>query len=266
MTSSSSSSNRNPKILRELIQNVSSQQAHLEISEMSGATNSASSTPKVSVVATSNSARRASPSVPELDETIKNLRNLSAEDKTEVGLLKSRIEEQSRLIMILKQRGDDYITKNMSLERQNQELAEQKEKLHDDLKLALSNFASLNENFKYLSENHEALIRIKDEYKDRVKVLEAENNQISKRLQEKKFTSEIDDEEKKLLTKSLNDAKYELTSALEKNNRLENELDRVQVVANQQEVDLKITTRELESLRKTNKDINEKFNGNRISG
>jgi hypothetical protein len=35
-----------------------------------------------------------------LDETFKNLRNLTIEEKTEVGMLKSRIDEQSRLIMV----------------------------------------------------------------------------------------------------------------------------------------------------------------------
>ena len=35
-----------------------------------------------------------------LDESFRNLRNISSEDKTEMGMLKSRIEEQSRLIMV----------------------------------------------------------------------------------------------------------------------------------------------------------------------
>ena len=38
---------------------------------------------------------------------LKHCKNLPASDKTEVGLLKSRIDEQSNLIMILKTRADD---------------------------------------------------------------------------------------------------------------------------------------------------------------
>lgn len=46
--------------------------------------------------------------------------------KHEYEILQARIEEQSRLIMYYKQRGDDYLRKNQSLEKLNLYLTEQK--------------------------------------------------------------------------------------------------------------------------------------------
>lgn len=46
--------------------------------------------------------------------------------RTEYEVMLARLEEQSRLIMYYKQRGDDYLLKNQSLEKLNLYLAEQK--------------------------------------------------------------------------------------------------------------------------------------------
>ena len=46
--------------------------------------------------------------------------------KTELEVMNSRLEEQARLIMYYKQRGDDYMHKCSNLERLNQYLVEQK--------------------------------------------------------------------------------------------------------------------------------------------
>lgn len=129
-------SNRNPKSLREFIE-----KSKLDIDEI-------------------NLSNRN-----EFDETLKNLKNISQEEKSELGMLKSRVEEQSRLIMILKQRGDDYIRKNATLEKINQELLEQKQELQAEVEQLNQKYKSLLDKFDYLANNHQELIKIKDEYK-----------------------------------------------------------------------------------------------------
>lgn len=129
-------SNRNPKSLREFIE-----KSKLEIDEI-------------------NLSNRN-----EFEESLKNLKNLSHEEKTELGLLKSRIEEQSRLIMILKQRGDEYIRKNSTLEKLNQDLLDQKEELVTEVEQLNQKYKCLLDKFDYLGNNHQELIKIKDEYK-----------------------------------------------------------------------------------------------------
>ena len=62
------SSHRNPKELKSLIQNCQSEN-FLDELEM-------------------------------FEEPFRNLRNIPSEDKTEIGMMKSRIDEQGRLIMV----------------------------------------------------------------------------------------------------------------------------------------------------------------------
>ena len=95
---------------------------------------------------------------------MQKLRNLSDEDKSEMGLLRSRIEEQSRLIMILKQRGDDYIRKNMLVEKLNKELLEEKESFDAEIESLEKQVILVNNRFNDLAENHQEMIKIKDEY------------------------------------------------------------------------------------------------------
>ncbi len=53
--------------------------------------------------------------------------------KTEFDILRSRIEEQTGLISYYKNRGDDYIRKILSIERDVHEVAQKKQKLEADL-------------------------------------------------------------------------------------------------------------------------------------
>jgi hypothetical protein len=136
----------------------------------------------------------------EIEQTMMKLRNLSEDDKTETGLLRARIEEQSRLIMILKQRGDDFIRKNMSLEKLNKELLEEKEQTQHDIVNLKKKCELLNTRFNDLAENHQEIIKIKDEYKNSNQILREENeklqfilNNYSKNeyAKEKKYLDEI---------------------------------------------------------------------------
>lgn len=78
-----------------------------------------------------------------LEESLRNLKNLSQEEKTETGMLKTRIDEQSRLIMVLKQRGDEYIRKNMTLEKLNVDLLEKRSNLKRILMMLVINIYRL---------------------------------------------------------------------------------------------------------------------------
>ena len=58
----------------------------------------------------------------EMQANLSKLRALKEDDKTENGLLRSRIDEQSQLIMILKKRTDEAVNHARTLEAMNEEL------------------------------------------------------------------------------------------------------------------------------------------------
>ena len=118
----------------------------------------------------------------DIEQALVNLRNIPNEEKTEMGLLRSRIEEQSRLIMILKQRGDEYIRKNQILEKQNKDLYEKIENYNTDVKELEKKCDLLNNRFNDLAENHEELIKIKDDYKKNNGALKDDNQRLKLEL------------------------------------------------------------------------------------
>ena len=127
---------------------------------------------------------------------LSKLRGLTKDDKTENAMLRSRIDEQSQLIMILKNRADESITKIQTLERINKELEEFRENAQENLNHEIRKFNLLDGRFNDLAHNHEELIKYKDEYKRVNGELRAENDRLreenanffSKALQEKDET------------------------------------------------------------------------------
>ncbi|KAK7500783.1 hypothetical protein BaRGS_00008027, partial [Batillaria attramentaria] len=103
--------------------------------------------------------------VQEMRETLSKLKNLKEDDKNEAGMLRSRIDEQSRLIMVLKQRADEEIIRAQTLDRVNKELIEFRDHADDLLKNELRKYNILEGRFQHLATNHEEMIKIKDEYK-----------------------------------------------------------------------------------------------------
>lgn len=232
----SNSSNRNPKVLKDLIQQTS----HLEMD-----------------CSTSN--------VEQIEESMKNLRNLSNEEKTEIGLLKSRIEEQSRLIMILKQRGDDFINKNMILDKLNQELIEKKDQLEKELTLASTQLTSLQEKFNYLGDTQQELIKIKDEYKDKEAELTKENQLLLYKLKNSRAFDEIN-EEKQRMNEIMKLSEFKIRQIGGKCVELENELVKWKNYANERDIELQVTGKEIEAyrvntdeLKKTNRGLFQKL-------
>jgi chromosome segregation ATPase len=157
--------------------------------------------------------------------------------------------------MILKQRGDDYIMKNMSLEKTNKELSDDKEELESDLKNSRLEFENLRDKFRYLGENHETLIRIKDEYKEKVSVLERENRMMSEKLRVTRVLGETNDEDRKRLEKCLESAEMRFSQAEEARLALENQSNKLNSVVSEREVELKVARKEIDDLRSKNVEL-----------
>ncbi|XP_053311690.1 coiled-coil domain-containing protein 89 [Spea bombifrons] len=87
--------------------------------------------------------------------------------KTENEMLRSRLEEQSQLICLLKQRADETLRRCQCLEKGNAELEErcEAERKRGD---------QLDERFELLAANHQQMMRFKDEYKTQNEELRAE--------------------------------------------------------------------------------------------
>jgi len=162
-----SNSNRNPKDIKDLIQTCKSNQEDINY----------------------------------LEQSIKNLKNLPDDEKTELGLCKARIDEQSRLIMILKQRCDEYIKKNMTLDSLYAELCQKNEKQVVESKTINEKYQVLEDRFKVLNENHEQLIKIKDEYKHECDILRQLNKKYLAQLNENTREKELLEEQNVLNSK-----------------------------------------------------------------
>ena len=93
-------------------------------------------------------------------------------------MLRSRIDEQSQLIMILKSRADEAFSRTSTLERINKELTEFRDNAKENLDHEIRKFNLLDRRFNDLASNHEEMIKYKDEYK-RVNVeLRQENERL----------------------------------------------------------------------------------------
>lgn len=149
-------------------------------------------------------------------QELEKLRGLSQDELTEVGMLRSRIDEQSSLICMLKQRADEMLLRCQALERVNNELQNVQVNMQTELQHEQKKSEKLQQRFMDLATNHREMINFKDEYKQKNTELVKEN----KRLQE---------ENEKLFSKELQERKetiYKLSQELsvldEKHKRSEN--------------------------------------------
>ncbi|KAM3861974.1 coiled-coil domain-containing protein 89 [Diretmus argenteus] len=144
------------------------------------------------------------PDMDSAQKSLENLRCLTPEEKTETGLLRSRIDEQSSLICVLKQRADEEFLRCEALQKINAELEGQLADGQRELDLERNKSAKLERRFMELAANHEEMIVFKDEYKRQNAQFRLENKQLqsenetlfSHKLQEKeelvhKLTQEI---------------------------------------------------------------------------
>lgn len=110
--------------------------------------------------------------------SLSKLRGLTKDDKTENAMLRSRIDEQSQLIMILKNRADEAVTRIQTLEKINKELTDFRENAKEDLNHEIRKFNLLDARFNDLASNHEEMIKFKDEYKRVNAELRRENDKL----------------------------------------------------------------------------------------
>ncbi|XP_063729491.1 coiled-coil domain-containing protein 89-like [Symsagittifera roscoffensis] len=151
-----------------------------------------------------------------MDENVRNAlkhcKNLPASDKTEVGLLKSRIDEQSNLIMILKTRADDEYKRRKVFEDLVDGLQHTINEYEEQVEADKLKFRLLEENFDVLASNHHEMIQIKDEYKQQNEKFRMKNESI---LEENRFLLGNRSAEKAQAVKTLNQTIEQLQKELQ---------------------------------------------------
>lgn len=116
----------------------------------------------------------------EMKANLEKLRALSKDDLTENGLLRSRIDQQCELICILKQRADESLKRSMTLEGENIEIKKHRDEILTALHNETRKYSVLEKRFVVLNQNHEELIKIKDDYKIENGKLRIENDRLKK--------------------------------------------------------------------------------------
>ncbi|KAI8481416.1 Coiled-coil domain containing 89 [Branchiostoma belcheri] len=112
------------------------------------------------------------------NEIVQNLLGYANADMSENAMLRSRIDEQSELICILKRRSDEHLASAQTLERVNAELRKFREEAEEQLEQEVRKFNILDERFHELASNHEEMIKFKDEYKRQNEKLRKENERL----------------------------------------------------------------------------------------
>lgn len=178
----------------------------------------------------------------DMQTNLGKLKALSEDDKLENTKLRSRIDEQCQLIMVLKQRADDGTIKIQTLDRINKELSDFRDRAETMLKNELQKYNLLDGRFNQLAANHEEMIRIKDEYKRANKELLDEN-------------AALRDENRRLFSKNLaekDDLIFQLekkcVSAQDQHALLEQKLRQFQIETRGKEDTLRKQVSELQAL------------------
>jgi len=89
-----------------------------------------------------------------------NHRGLSDDERSENALLRSRIDEQSHLIMILKQRSDEAMQTADSLNKRNTLLEDESEQISNNLTVQMRRYDVLESRFNDLASNHRQMIEV----------------------------------------------------------------------------------------------------------
>jgi chromosome segregation ATPase len=124
-----------------------------------------------------------------LREKFDTLQCLARDDRQEAEMLRSRIDQQSELIAILKQRADKSQERCESQLKRIVELDEARAALECQASEERRQREILEQRFFHLNENHVQMIAIKDEYKAENEELRRENERL--RQENKSQFSEI---------------------------------------------------------------------------
>ncbi|GAA6231212.1 coiled-coil domain-containing protein 89 [Lates japonicus] len=146
----------------------------------------------------------------EIQRSLDRLLSYSAEDETEKEMLRSRINEQSSLICILKQRADEMLLRCQALQRINTELEDRVTDCQKELDGEKKKAGLLEKRFMDLAANNQAIISFMDEYKHQNAQLKMENLQLqsendtlfSQKLQDKEVFVKKLKQDIKLLTEN----------------------------------------------------------------
>ncbi|XP_034741437.1 coiled-coil domain-containing protein 89 [Etheostoma cragini] len=111
-------------------------------------------------------------------ESLEKLRSISANDATETGMLRSRIDEQSSLICMLKERADEVLLRCQALQNINMELESRVTDCQTELDSERKRAELLEKRFVDLAANNQAIIAFMEEYKSQNVQLKLENKQL----------------------------------------------------------------------------------------
>ncbi|XP_020499824.1 coiled-coil domain-containing protein 89 [Labrus bergylta] len=150
-------------------------------------------------------------------KSLAKLRSLSVDDTTETGKLQSRIDEQSGLICMLKQRADELLLRCEALQKINSELEGCIEDCRAELDSERNKADLMEKRFMDLYSNNQAIIAFMTEYKNQNGLLKVENKQLqaenetlfSQKLQDKELHVQKLVQEIKLLSESLTNKESE---------------------------------------------------------
>ncbi|KAM7380566.1 hypothetical protein PAMP_003853 [Pampus punctatissimus] len=157
-----------------------------------------------------------------IQKSLEKLRSLPTEDETEAEMLRSRIDEQSSLICILKQRSDELLLRCQALQKINTELEDQVTGCHKEMDAERKKAETIERRFMDLAANNQAIIDFMDEYKHQNaqlklenKLLQSENETLfSQKLQDKEVVVQKLMQEVKLLTEKFTNKENEYREKL----------------------------------------------------
>ncbi|VDI39834.1 coiled-coil domain-containing protein 89-like [Mytilus galloprovincialis] len=161
----------------------------------------------------------------DMQRNLSKLKSLSEDDKTETAMLRSRIDEQSQLIMILKQRADDVSRKSQTLDKINKEMMDFRENAQEMLDGEIRKYNILNARFDDLASNHQELIKIKDEYKRSNQELRIENSRLREE-NERIFSGAVMEKDKQIaeMDRKLSSFKEQYTMLEQKHRQLQQDM------------------------------------------
>lgn len=148
-----------------------------------------------------------------MQKSLEKLRSLSVDDATETGMLRSRIDEQSSLICMLKQRADEVLLRCQALQQINTKLEGRLTDCQKELDSERKKAELLERRFMDLAANNQAIIAFMDEHKNQNAQLKLENKQLqsendtlfSQKLQDKEvFVQKLMQDIKQLTEKYTN--------------------------------------------------------------
>ncbi|XP_068428847.1 coiled-coil domain-containing protein 89 [Clinocottus analis] len=152
-----------------------------------------------------------------IQKSLEIFQSLSTEDATKTGMLRSRIDEQSSLICMLKQRADEVLLRCQALQMLNADLEGRETDCKKELDVERKKSELLERRFMDLAGNNQGIIAFMDDYKQQNAQLKLANKQLRKE-NETLFSQKLHDKE--MFVQKL---KQDIKQLTEKNTNKENE-------------------------------------------